>query len=89
LLVRNPPTTGPSADATPAVAPHAANAVARSRPWNVSERIASVVGSMSDAPMPSMTASPRISSCTPCDTAARNEPAAKNTSPTMKMRRWP
>ena len=50
--MRKPPTTGPDAAATPAVAPQAANAVARSRPWNVLDRIASVAGSISDAPMP-------------------------------------
>ena len=44
----------------PTVAPHAANAVARSRPWNVVDRIASVAGSISEAPMPSMIASPTM-----------------------------
>ena len=60
LVVRNPPTRGPQAAASPAVAPHAAKAVARSRPLNVPDRIASVAGSSSDAPRPSMIASPTI-----------------------------
>ena len=68
--MRKPPTTGPNAAATPAVAPHAANAVARSRPWNVPERIASVAGSISDAPMPSMIASPIMSCGTDVETDA-------------------
>ena len=38
--------------------PQAANAVARSPPWNVVDRMASVAGSISDAPRPSMIASP-------------------------------
>ena len=77
------------AAATPAVAPHAANAVARSRPWNVLDRIARVHGSISDAPMPSMIASPMTSSGTPLDTDAMNEPKPKSAAPMMKMRRWP
>ena len=89
FVVRNPPTTGPTAAATPAVAPHAANAVARSRPSNVPERIASVAGSMKDAPMPSMIASPRIRPGTPCESAAINEPVPNSAVPIMKMRRWP
>ena len=75
--MRKPPTTGPEAAATPAVAPHVANAVARSRPWKVVERIASVAGSISDAPMPSMIASPRIIMPTECETDASSEPDAE------------
>ena len=88
--MRKPPTTGPNATATPAVAPHAANAVARSRPWNVLERIASVAGSMSDAPMPSMIASPRMS-CghRTARATAMSEPTPNSAAPMMKMRRWP
>ena len=87
--MRKPPTTGPNAAATPAVAPHAANAVARSRPWNVVDRIASVDGSISDAPMPSMIASPTTSCGTEVDTDATNDPTPKSAAPMMKMRRWP
>ncbi len=87
--MRNPPTTGPNAAATPAVAPQAANAVARSRPRNVTERIASVAGNISDAPMPSITASPITSSGTDVDTDARSEPAPNSAAPTMKTLRCP
>ena len=87
--MRKPPTTGPDAAATPAVAPHAANAVARSRPWNVVERIASVAGSISDAPMPSMIASPRIIMPTECETDASSDPTPKNAAPITNIARWP
>ncbi len=75
--MRKPPTTGPNAAATPAVAPQAANAVARSRPWNVVDRIASVDGSINDAPMPSMIASPRMSCGTDVETDATSEPTSE------------
>src|SRR5450432_2133558 len=75
LVVRNPPITGPSAAARPITAPQTANAVARSRPWNVVEMIASVAGIISDAPIPSMRASPSTRLGTDHDTDASNEPA--------------
>ncbi len=87
--MRKPPTNGPSATPAPAVAPHAANAVARSRPWNVVEMMASVAGNISDAPVPSMSASPTIRLGTPHDNAARSEPPANSPAPMQKMRRWP
>jgi hypothetical protein len=89
LVVRKPPTTGPSAAPAPTVAPHAANAVARSRPWNVVEMIDSVAGSISDAPMPSISASPTMRLGMFHDSAASNEPVPKSAAPMMKMRRWP
>ena len=52
----------------------AANAVARSRPTNVVERMESVAGIISDAPMPSMSASPRKSVGTDVEIDAMNEP---------------
>ena len=89
FVVRNPPTSGPQAAASPAVAPHAAKAVARSRPLKVPDRIASVAGSSSDAPRPSMIASPTIRDATDVDVAAMNEPTPNRAAPTMKMRRCP
>ena len=59
--MRKPPTSGPNATAAPATVPHAANAIARSAPTNVVDRIESVAGISSDAPMPSMIASPSTS----------------------------
>ena len=85
--MRKPPTTGPNAAATPAVAPHAANAVARSRPLNVVDRIARVEGSISDAPMPSMIASPMISWVTDVEIDATSDPTPKSAAPMMKIRR--
>ena len=70
-------------------APHAANAVARSRPWKLLVRMPRVAGSMSDAPTPSMTASPMTSVTTPVESAATSEPTAKNPAPIMKIRRGP
>ena len=63
-VVRVPPTTGPNAEATPAVDPHAANAAARSGPSNDVDRIASAAGSRSAAPRPSITASPMTNTAT-------------------------
>ena len=87
--MRNPPTSGPNATDAPATVPHAANAIARSGPSNVVDRIESVAGISSDAPMPSMIASPSTSMGTECDTDASSEPTPKITAPTMNMRRWP
>src|SRR6478609_8456991 len=70
-------------------APHAANAVARSRPWNVLLSRPSVAGSISDAPMPSMIASPTTSETTPVERAATREPTAKSAAPIMKIVRGP
>ena len=86
-MVRKPPTTGPRAAPTPTVAPHAANAVARSRPWKVVEITASVVGSMSEAPIPSIRASPTMRLGMPHDNAASNEPPPNSAAPITKMRR--
>ncbi len=77
------------ATASPAVAPHAANATARSRPWKVVDRIASVAGSISDAPQPSITASPITSTGTEPASEASSEPPAKMAAPTMNVRRGP
>ncbi len=71
------------------MAPHAAKAVPRSRPLKVLDRIASVAGSINEAPMPSMIASPTISSATDRDTDASSEPTPNSATPMMKMRRWP
>ena len=89
LVVRIPPSTGPRARPTPTVAPHAPNAVARSRPWNVVDRIDNVAGSMSDAPMPSINASPTMRLGTFHESAARSDPPQNNAAPITKMRRWP
>ncbi len=88
-VVRNPPTTGPSPAADPATAPHAANAIARPRPRKVFDSSASVVGSMSDAPRPSMTASPSTRLATFHESDASSEPAVNNAAPMMKTRRCP
>ena len=88
-MVRNPPTSGPNATDAPATVPHAANAIARSGPSNVVDRIDSVAGIISDAPMPSMIASPSTSIGTECETDASSEPTPKIAAPTMNMRRWP
>ena len=79
-MVSQPPTTGPNAAATPAVAPHAAKAVARSRPLNVPERMASVVGIINDAPIPSMTASPTINWPTDVENEASSDPTPNSAS---------
>src|SRR5215207_8941364 len=84
-----PPSTGPSAAPAPTVAPQAPKAVARSRPWNVVEMIDNVVGSISEAPMPSMIASPTIRLGMSHESAASNEPAPNSAAPMMKIRRWP
>ena len=51
--------------------------------------IDSVVGSISDAPMPSMIASPTIRLGMLHESAASNEPPPKSAAPMMKMRRCP
>ena len=88
-MVRNPPITGPRATPTPTVAPHAPNAVARSRPWNVVDNTDNVAGNMSDAPMPSINASPTMRLGTFHDSAASNDPPPNNAAPITKIRRWP
>ena len=54
---------------------------ARSAPTKVVDRIESVAGMSSDAPIPSMIASPSTSVGTECETDARNEPMPKITAP--------
>src|ERR671933_2553611 len=49
--VSSPPTSGPTATAAPVVAPHAPNAVPRSRPWNSWARSASEVANISAQPI--------------------------------------
>ncbi len=88
-VVRKPPTNGPNATDAPATVPHAANATARSAPTNVVDRIDSVAGISSDAPMPSMIASPSTSVGTECDTDASSDPTPKMTAPMTNMRRCP
>src|SRR5450631_3788221 len=88
-VVRKPPTTGPNAAAAPAVAPHTANAGPRSGPLNVVDRIASVAGSISEAPILSMIASPAIRLPTDHETDASSEPAPNSEAPMMKIRRCP
>ena len=51
-LVSTPPSTGPTATATPVVAPKNANAVPRSLPWNAPDSSASAVANMIAPPMP-------------------------------------
>src|SRR5581483_6063403 len=88
-VVRNPPTSGPRPAADPAIAPHAANAAARSRPWKLVDSSDSVAGSIIEAPMPSITASPRMRLPTFHERAASSEPVAKIPAPMMNMRRLP
>ena len=51
-LVSTPPSTGPTATATPVVAPNAPNATPRSRPWNAEAISASAVANIAAPPMP-------------------------------------
>ena len=88
-MVRKPPSSGPNATAAPMTAPQAANAVARSRPTNVLDMMPIVAGSMSEAPAPSMIASPITSTTTPVDSEASSDPAPNSAAPTMNMRRAP
>ena len=80
---------GPKATAAPKLDAHAAKAVARTGPWNVLEMIEIVAGSINDAPMPSISASPRTSTGTVLAIEAMNEPAPNRAAPTMNMRRAP
>ena len=89
VVVRKPPTMGPNATAVPATAPHAANAFARSAPWNVFDRIDSVAGIIIDAPMPSINASPTKRVGTEWEIEARSDPMPKTDAPMMNMRRCP
>ena len=88
-VVSRPPTTGPRPAAEPAAAPQAAKAMARPRPWKVFESSAKVDGSISDAPMPSIRASPTIRLATFHETEASSDPAANSAAPTMNTRRCP
>ena len=88
-MVRKPPTTGPKATAAPATAPHTANAFERSLPVKVVDRMASVAGSISDAPMPSMRLSPSRSVGTEVAIDARNEPTPNSAAPSVNIRRAP
>ena len=88
-VVNHPPITGPKAAATPAVAPQAAKAVARSRPVKAPDRIDNVVGIINEAPIPSMIASPAMSSPTEVDIEASSDPTPKRAAPIMKILRWP
>ena len=63
--------------------------MARSCPSNVVDTTESVAGSMIAAPMPSMTASPRMRLPTFQESAASSEPLPNSAAPTMKTRRWP
>ena len=76
-VVSKPPMTGPSPAADPATAPQAAKAMARPRPWNVFDSRASVAGSISEAPSPSMRASPTTRLATFHDSEASSEPAGE------------
>ena len=51
-LVSTPPRTGPTATATPVVAPNTPNATPRSRPWNAEAMSASAVANIAAPPMP-------------------------------------
>ncbi len=88
-MVRKPPSTGPNATAAPAAAPHAAKALARSRPWNVFDSNAKLAGVINAAPIPSITASPRMSVPTEWEIEAISEPTPNSVVPMMNMRRWP
>ncbi len=88
-MVRKPPSNGPKAVATPATAPHTAKALARSDPSKVLERMARVAGSISDAPMPSITASPTSNVPTEVASDATSDPMPKSADPMMNMRRAP
>ena len=63
--------------------------MARPRPWKVLDSSASVAGSMSEAPRPSMSASPSTRLATFHDSDASSEPPANRAAPMMNTRRWP
>ena len=86
---RNPPTTGPSATPSPAVAAQMPMAVERSRgSGKIPIRRDSVAGMISAAPAP-MTARAATSPSTPPADAAHAEAPPNTASPTRSMRRRP
>jgi hypothetical protein len=66
-----------------------ANAFARSASSKVVEMIASVAGIISEAPTPSMTASPRISALTDQEATASSDPTLNSAAPITKIRQCP
>ncbi len=88
-LVSQPPTTGPNAAEAPATPPQRANALALAGPWKVVDSVASEAGSSSDAPTPSINASPVASIAVLVARDASNEPLAKSNVPATKVRRTP
>ena len=87
-LVIAPPSTGPTATATPVTAPNAANATPRSRGVNAWASSASAVANMIAPPTPcSALASDRKSEL--CATPQSAEPSVKTTIPVAKTRRRP
>lgn len=51
-VASQPPTSGPTAAMPPIVEPRIANAMPRSRPWNIALRVESVLGRAMAAPRP-------------------------------------
>ncbi len=87
-LVITPPSTGPSAVATPATAPQMPKAEPRSLPWNVPASSAREVANRIAPPIP-CTARDRISISWSCATPHSSDPAVKTASPMTNRRRLP
>ena len=83
-----PPTSGPSAWAPQQTAIHAAIAVSRCLPVKMTAIIASAVGRMAAAPIPSMTR-PMIKTIGEGASAATTDPTMMRMVPIAKIRRRP
>ena len=87
-VVSTPPITGPMATATPVVAPKRPNAVPRSLPEKVEDRIARPVAKTAAPPMPwNARAAPSVTMSGANPQSA--EPSVNSDSPIMKMRLRP
>ncbi len=87
-LVSTPPSTGPTATATPVVAPNAPNATPRSRPLNADAISASAVANIAAPPIPwNARASWRKKMS--CAAPHATEPTRNSAVPMMNTRRRP
>ena len=87
-VVITPPRTGPTATATPVTAPHTANAVPRSRPWNAWASSASDVANMIAPPIP-CPARAATRNSGPVASAHSSDPAVNTASPIVNSSRRP
>jgi hypothetical protein len=86
--VRMPPTTGPTATATPVMEPQMPKATPRSRPWKAWASRANDVENMIAPPIP-CPARARISHSDDCASPQRSEPTVKARRPIVKRIRRP